>query len=82
LLHFTKVTDVDLAELKGCMSLSHLSLDSTPVTDAGLAHLAGLDQLTELQLRETKVTVKGVETLTKALPKCKIAWDGGVIEPK
>jgi hypothetical protein len=28
------------------------------------------------------VTAKGVEGLAKALPKCKITWDGGVIEPR
>src|SRR5262249_30725449 len=49
--------------------------------DAGLAHVAGMDQLIELNLAKTKVTAKGVEGLAKALPKCKITWDGGVIEP-
>jgi len=41
-----------------------------------------LDKLTELDLRERKVTAKGVQGLAKALPKCKITWEGGVIEPK
>ena len=27
------------------------------------------------------MTAKGVQDLAKALPKCKITWDGGVIEP-
>jgi hypothetical protein len=32
-------------------------------------------------VRNTKVSPAGIETLKKALPKCKIEWDGGVIEP-
>ena len=35
----------------------------------------------ELNLAKTKVTAKGVEALAKALPGCKIVWDGGAIEP-
>jgi hypothetical protein len=38
--------------------------------------------LTELNVIMTAVTAKGVEKLAKARPKCKITWDGGVIEPK
>jgi hypothetical protein len=47
-----------------------------------LAHLTGLDKLIELKLAKSKVTAKGVEELAKALPKCKVTWDGGVIEPE
>jgi hypothetical protein len=32
-------------------------------------------------VRNTKVSLPGIETLKKALPKCRIEWDGGVIEP-
>jgi hypothetical protein len=52
------------------------------VTDAGLPDLVGLTELTYLKLARTKVTAKGVGGLAKALPKCKIAWDGGVIAAK
>jgi hypothetical protein len=38
--------------------------------------------LKELYLQKTKVTLAGIEELRKALPQCKIEWDGGVIEPK
>jgi len=62
--------------------LTDLSLLGTQVGDPGLAHLAGLNELTGLDIRETKVTPKGVEDLAKALPKCRIHWDGGVIEPR
>ncbi len=76
------VTDGGLAAFKDCQNLNILDLTGTPVTDAGLAHLVGLNALTNLLLTKTKVTAKGVEGLAKALPKCKITWDGGVIEPK
>jgi hypothetical protein len=52
------------------------------VSDAGLTHLAGLNALTDLDIRARKVTSKGVKELAKALPKCKISWTGGVIEPR
>ncbi|QDU21310.1 bifunctional serine/threonine-protein kinase/formylglycine-generating enzyme family protein [Urbifossiella limnaea] len=78
----TQVGDAGLARLKECGGLTTLWLDGAPVTDAGLSHLTGLDMLIELKLARTKVTARGVEGLAKALPKCKIAWDGGTIEPK
>jgi hypothetical protein len=78
----TKVTDKGLANFKDCKNLTKLFLDSTQVADAGLVDLARLDKLIELNLANTKVTANGVEGLAKALPKCKITWDGGVVEPR
>jgi len=78
----TNVSDEGLAHIKDCKKLTVLHLDFTQISDAGLSDLAGLDQLTELNLAKTKVTAKAVEGLAKAQPKCKITWDGGVIEPK
>ena len=46
----------------------------------GQGRLAGVQHLTALDLRKTKVTAKGIDELKKALPKCKIEWDG--VEPK
>jgi eukaryotic-like serine/threonine-protein kinase len=76
------MNDAGLAHLAGCKKLNTVWLDGTQITDAGLVHLAGLDELTNLILVNTKVTAKAIEELAKALPKCKIEWDGGVIEPK
>jgi hypothetical protein len=80
----TKVNDASLARLKDCKKLAVLYLEGTQVTDAGLTYLVGLTELTYLKLTRTKVTAKGVEGLAKALPKCKIEWDGGSggIEPR
>src|SRR5262249_605013 len=37
----TKVTDADLAQLKGCKNVTVLTLGHTGVGDAGMAHLRG-----------------------------------------
>ena len=49
--------------------------------DAGLAPFKDCKNLTQLGLQKTKVTAAGIEELRKALPQCRIVWDGGVIEP-
>ena len=77
----TAVTDAGLAHLKGLAEMRTLGLAGTRVTDAGLDQLPGLEKLTVLDLANTTVTAAGVAKLAKALPKCKITWTGGVIEP-
>ena len=81
-LRNAKVTDAGVVILAHCKRLNNLTLESPGVTDVGLAHLTGSDALVQLDLKGTKVTAAGVAKLAKALPKCKIAWDGGTIEPK
>src|SRR5262249_34717417 len=77
----TKVGDAGLVHLKKLKGLKVLYLDACPgVTDAAVETLRGLDTLTGLHVGRTKVTAKGVETLSTALPTCKIVWDGGVME--
>jgi serine/threonine protein kinase/Leucine-rich repeat (LRR) protein len=78
----TSITDAGLAHLNDCKNLARLDLQGTPITDEGLPHFVGLNALTELNLTKTKVTENGVEHLKKALPRCRITWDGGMIEPK
>jgi WD40 repeat protein len=77
-----KLTDAGLASLKNLPALSVLYLDETATTDAELEHLAGLSGLTALHLKGAKVTAAGVLRLAAALPKCRIEYDGGTIEPK
>ena len=75
-----KVTDDDLARLKG-LKLSELSLTDIALTDEGLRHLPAITTLTSLSLHGTTVTEAGVKKLAIMLPKCRIGWNGGVIEP-
>jgi hypothetical protein len=32
-------------------------------------------------VKQTKVTAAKIDELRKALPQCRIEWDGGTIEP-
>ena len=77
-----KVSDAGLAIFKDFKELTHLFLHATQVGDAGLAHLKSCTNLTTLTLQKTKVTAQGIDDFKKALPNCKIEWDGGVIEPR
>ncbi len=72
----TNVDDDSLQHIEGLRRLRSLSLNETRVTDAGLAHLEALTELRELYLCEAHVTDKAVERLQRALPACKINWDG------
>jgi serine/threonine protein kinase/formylglycine-generating enzyme required for sulfatase activity/uncharacterized membrane protein len=78
----TSVGDDGLANFKDCPSLTRLNLAGTQVTDAGLAHFENCKNLIVLVLTKTKVTVAKIEQLKRALPRCKIEWDDGVIEPR
>jgi hypothetical protein len=42
--------------------------------------LAKLLKLEKLDVQQTKITAAGIEALRKALPKCRIEWDGGALE--
>jgi len=80
-LHETQVSDAGLAYFKDCKNLALLGLAYTQVTDVGLAHLKDCKKLTSITLQKTNVTAAKIEELKKALPNCKIEWDGGVIQP-
>jgi hypothetical protein len=81
-LNESQVTGASLAHLKDLMGLTWLTLHlNEQVNDTELVHLKECKNLTELNLGKTKVTAAGIDELKKALPKCKIEWDGGVIEP-
>ncbi len=68
-----KVTDADLAHLKGLTALESLSLHNTQVTDAGLVHLKGLTGLQVLRLDNTQVTDSGLAHL-KGLAAMQQLW--------
>jgi hypothetical protein len=81
-LRQTQVGDAGIASFKDCKDLNFLDLSATSVGDAGLAHFIICQNLRQILLSKTKVTAAGVSEFSKALPQCKIEWDGGVIEPK
>ena len=56
--------------------------ENQQLTDAGLANFKDCKNLDELNLQKTNVTAAGIDKLKKALPNCKIEWDGGLIESK
>jgi serine/threonine protein kinase len=80
-LGLTGITEAGVEHLKHYKSLTRLELDDTAIGDAALDTLKECKALTSLNLKATKVTAEGVAKLSKALPKCKIAWDGATIEP-
>ncbi len=81
-LHSTQVSDAGLPHLQDCKNITFLDLSHARVSDAGLQRLADFPKLVDLRITKTKVTEAGVKKLAAALPKCKIEWDGGVIESK
>ncbi|MBL7044638.1 MAG: protein kinase, partial [Pirellulaceae bacterium] len=79
-LDSTRVGDEGLRHLTG-YRIDHLGLSDTVVSDAGLMHLSNSKGIGSLYIGKTNVTEAGVTALSKALPNCRIEWDGGVIEP-
>ena len=76
------LTDAALAELRQHRNLKELHLNSAAVTDVGIVHLSDFSNLRYLNLKQSPVTEVAVTKLAAALPKCRIEWNGGVIEPK
>jgi hypothetical protein len=62
-LGMTKITDADLALLKGLPKLKRLGLGSTKVTDKGLVHIKEMKQLEGLLLSNDAITDAGLEHL-------------------
>lgn len=77
-----RVTDAALVQFKECTHLKELTLHGTGVTDVGVAQLPHFAELQYVNLNQTPVTEAAVKKLAAALPKCKVEWNGGVIEPR
>lgn len=75
------LTDADLTEIARCPKLQRLDFHSTLITDKGLLELQKCPTLIGLDATKTKVTESGVRSLHELHPKCRIIWDGGVMEP-
>ena len=76
------VDDLAAEFLADCSYLTHADLRGVLLSDQGLLALSSCAKLQTLDARQTHVTAAGVAALAKALPACKIEWDGGIIEPK
>ncbi len=75
------VTSADLKEIARCPKLHHLYALAKSISDLDLPIFESCQTLTELYLTNTSVTETGVRSLHQHLPRCRIVWDGGVIEP-
>jgi tRNA A-37 threonylcarbamoyl transferase component Bud32 len=78
----TQVTDAGLAALKNMKHLYDIRFSNSGLTDAGLVHLKVCKELTLVHIPKTKVTAEAVADFATALPKCRIEWAGGTIEPR
>jgi serine/threonine protein kinase/Leucine-rich repeat (LRR) protein len=77
----TAVADSDVGHLAALPALETLDLDETQLGDTGLLKLTELKRLTQLTVTKTKITAEGVKAFAKAMPQCRIEWDGGVTAP-
>ena len=76
----TRISEIDdscAKPLSQMSTLQSLGLVHCEFTDRGLSELKPLQQLKYLNLQGTKVTAAGVADFQKALPECRIDWDGG-----
>jgi hypothetical protein len=80
-LAWTKVTDDSLKDFYGSELLQSLDAGGTSVSNRGVSYLKKCKKLSALLVAETKVDRDGVEEVKSALPKCKIVWNGGTINP-
>jgi len=71
-----EVTDAGLGHLEGLKNLRNLNLASTNVSNDAVDVLKSLTHLEELDLTGTKITAEGIEAIRKALPNCKVVWEG------
>lgn len=85
---FPLATDEMAEELAQSKSITTLRLQGNHLTDRGLEALAKLKTLRYLVIAHNqgtngaKITPAGIEKVAAALPKCRIDWDGRVVEPR
>ncbi|MBX3399329.1 MAG: protein kinase [Gemmataceae bacterium] len=78
----TAAGDRALECLKDSANLETLILYNSKITDKGLEHLAGFAKLKNLNLTQLpNLSEAAVKALAAKIPQCRIAWNGGSIEP-
>ena len=70
------LNDACAKRFKDIVGLKRLSLRNTGLTDAAIDDLKSLKDLDEMDLAGTKTTAEGIEAIRKALPNCKVVWEG------
>ncbi len=80
-LQRTQVGNDGLAYFKSSRELIHLELADSQVSAACVAQIAGFSRLLSVNLKKTKVAEAGAKELAAALPRCRIVYEQGVIEP-
>ncbi len=63
------------------MKLDYLNLSGTKLSPVAIDALATIPRLKQLQLRQTGATEADAKKLNAALPRCRIYWEMGTLEP-
>jgi hypothetical protein len=79
--HGSMLTGAGLKHLAALPVLRRLILLGTPLDERAVESLKLLSSVRVLEVQETKLAAAGIAELHKALPKCAIVWDGGLIVP-
>ena len=72
----SEIDDSNIKTIADMSTLTALSVARCQLTDVGLLQLKALSRLNYINLKGTKVTAAGVADFQKALPECRIEWDG------
>jgi hypothetical protein len=77
----TKITERGLQELANHPGLRKLELGGMKLTEKQVRAFLNFTELRSLSVTETGLTKDDIDLLQRALPNCRIEWDGGVIAP-
>jgi serine/threonine protein kinase len=75
------LTGAGFKHLASLPLLRHLNLNNTFLDASSVGSLKLLTSLRVLDVRQTQLGAADIAELRKALPKCAIVWDGGLIVP-
>jgi hypothetical protein len=76
-----KITDPEASQLAALTEAKWFVLMDTGITDAGLKHFKRLRKLERLDLEGSLVTEAGARELHRALPRLRISFTDGLIDP-
>ncbi|MEZ5948428.1 MAG: SUMF1/EgtB/PvdO family nonheme iron enzyme [Planctomycetaceae bacterium] len=76
-----QLTPVSIQYLNALPRLTTLGLGSAADSDLELLQQLSQVKVLDLNYGSTKLTKTGIENLHRAMPHCRIEWDGGIVEP-